>query len=128
MAGLETSNDQRGGSVSYFTRFCPLLIYACRLSGMPDQQAYDQAMAVAQLVLGHLHPAYLASLTIPPADLYKHIPTPPSFTAGITTPLPPSLTGEGRALDIETLMMRGVQALEALDVMLDGTDWALGAL
>ena len=93
---------------------------------MPDQAAYDKALAVAQLVLGRIYPAYLASLPSPQVDLHVHSPVPPPLTAGITTPLPPALTGEGTALDIDSITTKGVEALEALEVLLGEGEWALG--
>lgn len=35
---------------------------------MPDQAAYDRALALAQVVLGKLYPAYVRCLLIPLAN------------------------------------------------------------
>ncbi|WVQ80852.1 hypothetical protein IAT38_002959 [Cryptococcus sp. DSM 104549] len=108
--------------------------------GLPSQEAYDKGLALAQLILGHLLPAYLASL--PPSasspthsafsanPLHLLFPTPPPLAAGLTTPLPASLTGDARSLDREEVIRKGVEAVRALvgvkGVKGDG-DWALGA-
>ncbi len=94
---------------------------------MPDQDAYDRALAVAQLVLGRIYPACLGSLHKPPTDLHLLLPIPPPLTAGLRTPLPPSLTGEGRSIDLDEILVKGLDALEALQVLLEETDRALGA-
>ena len=95
--------------------------------GMPNQLAYDQALPVAQLVLGHLYPAYLAAFPDPPSNLHDLFPIPSPLIVGLITPLPLFLTGKGRAIDLDVVTLRGVQALEALEVLLGGTRWALGA-
>ena len=100
---------------------------ACRLHGMPDQASFDRALAFAQLVLGRLYPAYLAALPDPPADLHLSFPTPPPLAAGLTTPLPESLTGDSRLLNLEDVTRKGREALEALSTILEYDEWALGA-
>jgi len=97
-----------------------------RLNGMSDQAAFDRALAVAQLVLGPLHRAYLASLPIPSADFNLQFPVPPPLAAGLITPLPPSLTGDARSVDLDHVSRKGIQAIDALEVLL-GTGWTLGA-
>ena len=93
---------------------------------MPDQVTSDRALAVAQLVLGRLLPAYLASQPKPPADLYRYFPVPPPLLIGLATPIPLSLTGEGRGLDREDIIRQGIETFEAFETLLDGSDWAMG--
>lgn len=101
---------------------------ASRLQGLPDQTSYDKALAVAQLVLVYLFPAYLASLAVPPADLHLHLSTPPPLAAGLTTPLPAAFTGDARDIDTDEMLSRGLDALQALDEILGApAGWALGA-
>jgi metaxin len=112
---------------------------------MPDQAAYDQALAVAQLVLGRLHPAYVrcpdpslktvltisqvASMPKPKqSQLHLLLSTPPALAAGLSTPLPASLTGDERDVDAADLTRKGIEAIDSLQVLLaDRTGWALGA-
>ena len=94
---------------------------------MPDQTTSDKALAVAQLVLGCLLPAYLASQPKPPVDLYRYFPVPPPLLIGLATPIPLALTGEGRDIDREDVIRQGIEALEAFETLLDGSDWAMGA-
>ncbi|KAK8845560.1 hypothetical protein IAR55_006275 [Kwoniella newhampshirensis] len=98
------------------------------LQGLPSQEAYDRALALSQLILGHLLPAYLASLPTRPQGFHLLFPVPPPLFAGLTTPLPASLTGDTRDIDIEEVVRKGVDALEAVEVILsEQGHWALGA-
>jgi metaxin len=47
--------------------------------------------------------------------------------AGLTTPLPASLTGDARSIDKEEVILKGTEALQALETILGSGDWALGA-
>jgi metaxin len=95
---------------------------------MPSQEAYDRALAFAQLVLNHLYPAYLASLPTQSADLHLLFPIPPPLASGFTTPLPAALTGDTREIDTVEVVAKGVDAMDALQVILAENDtWALGA-
>jgi metaxin len=49
------------------------------------------------------------------------------LSAGLTTPLPASLTGDTRNVNKEEVIRRGTEALEALDTILGSGEWALGA-
>lgn len=49
------------------------------------------------------------------------------LSAGLTTPLPASLTGDARSVDKEDILDKGVEALDALETLLGTSDWALGA-
>jgi metaxin len=98
-----------------------------RLQGLPSQEAYDKALAIAQLVLGRLLPAYLISLPRRPSNIHLCLPIPPMLSAGLTTPLPASLTGDARNVDKEDILKKGVEALDALETLLGSSDWALGA-
>jgi metaxin len=49
------------------------------------------------------------------------------LSAGLTTPLPASLTGDARNVDREDILKKGVEALDALESILGSSDWALGA-
>lgn len=97
------------------------------LQGLPSQEAYDRALAVAQLILGRLLPAYLISLPKRPSGLHLLFPVPPPLAAGLTTPLPASLTGDTRSIDKEEVVHQGVEALDALETILGTSDWALDA-
>lgn len=101
--------------------------YLCRLQGLPSQEAYDKALAIAQLVLGRLLPAYLVSLPQRPSNIHLYLPIPPMLSAGLTTPLPASLTGDARNVDKEDILRKGAEALDALETILASSDWALGA-
>lgn len=101
------------------------------LHGMPTQAAYDNALATAQLVLVRLFPAFNVSRPGASSDVALMIPGPPPLSAGLTTPLPASFTGDNRVLDEDDIVQKGVEALEALRVKLrdrSGSPWALGAL
>jgi metaxin len=89
-----------------------------KFHGLADQSAYDKALAIAQLVLSRLHPAYL------PSPLA--FPHPPPLLAGLTTPLPASLSGDARDMDQVEILRRGVEAINALDEII-GSGWALDA-
>ncbi|OCF41631.1 hypothetical protein I317_04541 [Kwoniella heveanensis CBS 569] len=109
------------------------------LQGLPSQESYDKALALSQLILGTLYPAYLASLPLRPKSLFTstaesasdklHLlfPNPPSLLAGLTTPLPASLTGDARDVDVDEVVRRGIEALDGIEVVLEGSMWALGA-
>jgi metaxin len=95
---------------------------------MPSQEAYDRALSLAQLILTRLYPAYLASIHTPPSDLHLSFPYPPPLAAGLTTPLPAALTGDTRDVDVDEVVAKGVDAVEALEVVVGhGSEWALGA-
>lgn len=97
---------------------------------MPSQEAYDRALALSHLILGNIYPAYLASTSTPPQDLHLLFPTPPPLTAGLITPLPAALTGDARDLDVDELLAKGVEAIEAVAVILGdigAEGWAMGA-
>lgn len=93
---------------------------------MPDQAAYDDALAIAQLILTRLLPAFFASSPARPTDLPLLLPTPPALLAGLTTPLPASLTGDERVLDSAKILADGLAAVDALSVKM-GAGWALKA-
>jgi metaxin len=113
-----------------------------RLQGMPTQEAYDRGIALAQLILGHLLPAYLASLPETPSPALSSIsssiststaklnhllfPTPPPLAAGLKTPLPAALTGDARTIDRAEVVEKGLDALDAVRLAVR-EDWALGA-
>jgi len=98
-----------------------------RLQGLPSQEAYDEALAIAQLVLGRLLPAYLVSLPKRQSNIHLYLPIPPMLSAGLTTPLPASLTGDSRNVDNEDVLDKGAEALDALETLLGSSDWALSA-
>jgi metaxin len=120
----------------------PILDLIYRLQGMPSQETYDRGIALAQLILGHLLPAYLASLPEMPISTFAHLsnsisssgaklnhllfPTPPPLAAGLKTPLPAALTGDARTIDREEVLARGIDALNAVRLAVRD-DWALGA-
>ncbi|WVF65905.1 hypothetical protein IAT40_000643 [Kwoniella sp. CBS 6097] len=115
------------------------------LQGLPSQESFDKALALSQLILGTLYPAYLASLPTPTRSLLSsaaetasdklHLlfPNPPPLLAGLTTPLPASLTGDARDLDVDEIVRKGIETLDGVEVVLEsGVDseqssWALGA-
>lgn len=95
---------------------------------MPSQAAYDKGVALAQLILGSLYPAYLASLPERPPKLHLMFPVPPPLIGGLITPLPTALTGDQRQLDIDEIVSKGVEAIGALDLLIEAeAGWALGA-
>jgi metaxin len=97
---------------------------------MPTQAAYDSALATAQLVLVRLLPAFNVSASGASSNVALMIPGPPPLSAGLTTPLPASFTGDERVIDEDELVETGVEALEALRVKLAdraGSPWAHGA-
>jgi len=94
---------------------------------MPNQKAYDSALAVAQLVLARLLPALLASAPGSKEALTLLMAEPPALTAGLTTPLPASLTGDDRVIDREEIIAGGIEAIDALQAKMAGSTWALGA-
>jgi len=49
------------------------------------------------------------------------------LSAGLTTPLPASLTGDARNVDHDDILDKGAEALDALETILGTSDWALGA-
>lgn len=93
---------------------------------MPNQEMYDAALALAQLVLVRLFPAYIASTPHTVKRLPLLLSEPPALVAGLTTPLPAALTGDDRVIDQEEMIAGGVEALGALQAKL-GKSWALGA-
>ncbi|WVR03607.1 hypothetical protein IAU60_000599 [Kwoniella sp. DSM 27419] len=95
--------------------------------GLPSQEAYDKALALSQLVLGDLYPAYLASRSKRSDTFHLLFSRPPPLLAGLTTPLPASLTGDAREVDTDEILRKGVAAVEAIDAILDEEHWALGA-
>lgn len=86
-----------------------------RLQGMPDQAAYDRAVALAHLISGRIK-----------AKTHLELPVPPVLAAGLTTPLPASLTGDARDVDMEVQQKRAEEAWAAVDAAV-GSGWALGA-
>lgn len=98
-----------------------------RLHGMPNQEAYDEALAIAQLVLVRLLPAILVSKSETSADVATLLPQPPALVAGLTTPLPASFTGDDRSIDGLTLVESGIQALDTLKELVKPEEWALQA-
>ncbi|KAL1413264.1 hypothetical protein Q8F55_001019 [Vanrija albida] len=105
----------------------PLQGKSAKLHGMPDQGAYDEALAVAQLVLVRLLPALLASTNQSSATVAPLLPQPPALVAGLTTPLPVSFTGDDRSIDHLTLIESGIQALETLQELVGRGQWAQNA-
>jgi metaxin len=91
---------------------------------MPSQEAYDRGVALAQLVIGDLHTAYLSESCN--SSVYKQIPNPPPLAAGLKTPLPAAFTGDSRTIDKQEIAERGQDALEVVAAHIDG-QWALGA-
>jgi metaxin len=91
---------------------------------MPNQDAYDSALALAQLVFVRLLPAYTASTDS--SNLPLMMSEPPALLAGLATPLPASITGDERAIDVNDVVAGGVDALDALQAKISKT-WALGA-
>ena len=87
---------------------------------MPDQATYDKAVAVAQLVLTRIKPLHDGYLN------HNEFSTPPPLAAGLTTPLPASLTGDTRNLNLSMLRSQAQDAWDALEVVCE-TQWALGA-
>lgn len=49
------------------------------------------------------------------------------LSAGLTTPLPASMTGDARNVDKEDILDKGSEALDALETLLGNSDWALNA-
>lgn len=95
---------------------------------MPDQAAYDNAVAIAKLVLGRIHPAWLLSAAESSAEEAVLLNAePPALAAGLSTPLPASLTGDARSLQESNVIDRGVEALSVLASRVDSEHWALGA-
>ncbi|WWC99259.1 hypothetical protein V866_006155 [Kwoniella sp. B9012] len=92
------------------------------LQGLPSQETYDRALSLSHLVLGNLLPAYLASLPNQPSNYHLMFPIPPPLSAGLTTPLPASLTGDSRDIDTDEVIRKGVDALDALAVILEDTN------
>ncbi|WRT63838.1 uncharacterized protein IL334_000763 [Kwoniella shivajii] len=101
------------------------------LQGLPSQEIYDRALALSQLILGNLYPAYLASLPKQSSIFPLLFPVPPPLSAGLTTPLPASLTGDSRDIDKDEVIRKGVEALEAIEVILESTKekdgWLFGS-
>lgn len=91
---------------------------------MRSQQAYDRGVALAQLVIGDLHTAYLSESSR--SNVYKQIPYPPPLAAGLKTPLPAAFTGDSRTIDKQEIAEKGQDALEVIGAHIDG-QWALGA-
>jgi metaxin len=82
---------------------------------MPDQATFDRAVALAHLVTGRIKP-----------KSHLELPVPPVLAAGLTTPLPASLTGDARDVDLEVQQKRAEEAWDAVDAAVSG-GWALGA-
>ncbi|WVO16728.1 hypothetical protein L204_104411 [Cryptococcus depauperatus] len=94
--------------------------------GFPTQEAYDKALAFSSLILTHLLPAYLACLPRSPPNYHLHFSVPPPLYAGLTTPLPASLTGDRRQIDTDAVVKKGAEALRAANGLVK-SGWALGA-
>lgn len=95
---------------------------------MPNQAAYDDAVAIAKLVLGRIKPAWLLSVAdSSTSDVALLNAEPPALSAGLSTPLPASLTGDARNLQESAMIDRGVEALSVLASKVDSEGWALGA-
>lgn len=95
---------------------------------MPNQAAYDDAVAIAKLVLGRIKPAWLLSANeSSQEDVVLLTAEPPALYAGLSTPLPASLTGDARCLPESTIIDRGVEALSVLASKVGPKRWALGA-
>lgn len=95
---------------------------------MPSQASYDEAVALAKLVLGRIKPALLLSASRSTSeDVVLLAAEPPALSAGLTTPLPASLTGEARSFRESTVIDRGVEALSVLSSKVGPKGWALGA-
>ncbi|WWD08983.1 hypothetical protein V865_007098 [Kwoniella europaea PYCC6329] len=92
------------------------------LQGLPSQETYDRALSLFHLILGNLLPAYLASLPTQPSNFHLLFPVPPPLSAGLTTPLPASLTGDSRDIDTDEVIRKGVDALDALATILENTN------
>lgn len=92
------------------------------LQGMPSQETYDHGVALAQLVLGHLLPAYASDTE----RAHLSFPVPPPLSFGLKAPLPAALTGDSRDIDSAEVVARAKDALEAVARAIRG-DWALGA-
>ncbi|WVQ93540.1 hypothetical protein IAU59_000615 [Kwoniella sp. CBS 9459] len=124
----------------------PLKGKSKELQGLPSQESYDKALALSQLILGTLYPAYLASSPAPTRSflsstaetasdkLHLLFPNPPPLLAGLTTPLPASLTGDARDVDVDEVVRRGIEALDGVEVVLENSSesaeessWALGS-
>nr|XP_018266685.1 uncharacterized protein I303_00660 [Kwoniella dejecticola CBS 10117]OBR88843.1 hypothetical protein I303_00660 [Kwoniella dejecticola CBS 10117] len=98
------------------------------IQGLPSQAAYDKALALSHLVLGNLYPAYLASLPKQTSNFPLLFPIPPPLASGLSTPLPYSLIGDARDIDTDEILKKGLEALEAIQVILEsGDEWLFGS-
>ncbi|WVW81793.1 hypothetical protein I302_103790 [Kwoniella bestiolae CBS 10118] len=101
------------------------------LQGLPTQATYDRALALSHLILGNLLPAYLASLPSQTSTFHLLFPNAPPLSAGLTTPLPASLTGDSRDIDTDEVIKRGIAVLDAVEVILESASenepWLFGA-
>jgi len=88
---------------------------------MPDQNTFDKAVALAQLINGRIRPAHASG----GRSVHLDIPVPPVLSAGLTTPLPASLTGDARDVDMDLLQQRADEAWDAVEVAVEN-GWALG--
>jgi len=88
---------------------------------MPDQATFDKAVALAQLIHGRIRPAYASSSRA----IHLDLPVPSVLAAGLTTPLPASLTGDARDVDEDLLHQRADEAWDAIEAVVED-GWALG--
>jgi metaxin len=88
---------------------------------MPDQATFDKAVALAQLITGRIRPAVVSSSRATHLDL----PIPSVLAAGLTTPLPASLTGDTRDVDMDLLQHRADEAWDAVEAVVED-GWGLG--
>jgi len=88
---------------------------------MPDQTRFDKAVALAQLITGRIRPAYASTSR----QVYLDLPVPSVLSAGLTTPLPASLTGDARDVDMDLLHQKAEEAWDAVEVVVED-GWALG--
>ena len=89
--------------------------------GMPDQATYDRAVALAQLVLDRIHPVIGDCRTT-----HLELSDPPPLSAGLATPLPAALTGDGRDVDTEEQISLALETMGVIEVAVD-SEWALGS-
>ena len=79
-------------------------------------------MAVDTLIAGDLRNALVASKSESKPYFHLNFPIPPSLAAGLKTPLPASLTGDARRVDLEGVINRGLTALDVLEDLAKDSD------